>query len=96
MMATAKPNLLAEARVECDHCGFRQIVKVTMSAKLKVGDQLYDDPNNANFKRCKKCKRIKLTVVEVQASSLPNKPRGFWRTPGTETGSSSPTSEGEE
>lgn len=95
-MATARQSLYIDARVQCDHCEFEQKVRVSASAGLKVGDPLYDNPHDSSFKRCRKCKRIKLTVVEVQTFSSPSKPQGFWRVPTAETGSSSPTSEGEE
>jgi hypothetical protein len=70
-----------------------QSVRVTAGSKLKPGDRLYTDPADHNFGRCKKCKRPKLTVVEVQTFTSQKKPHGFWRIPTAETGSSSPTDE---
>jgi len=83
--------MMINARVKCDFCGSTQIVRVTMSSKLKPGDALYSDPNNHDFGRCVKCKRQKTTVVEVETFTSTSKPRGFWKIPQADGPSASPS-----
>jgi hypothetical protein len=62
-------------------CRGRQQIKQHLSAGLKVGDKLYDHPQDSEWGRCPLCKRTGMIVVEGPPQPEPEGPEGWTKIP---------------
>lgn len=76
-----KDPLQGDYVAECSGCGASIKLRLELGIRLKVGDQVYRDPNNASVGRCFRCKRYALVVTQAPEEPPPPGAKGFWKIP---------------
>lgn len=68
-------------RTACTHCKREATIRLDLGMGLKVGDDVYRDPERSHVGRCTNCKRHTMKIIEAPYKTETPSNTGFWKVP---------------